>query len=191
VATVPLGEASDHPHEVLMYNTPGRLVSVHPSRGDALAAFIFRSPAIADFDHRDTGQHKRIVAEAYADAGWRVPDLLDRLKRADDIYFDSVSVVTLSSWARGRVALLGDAASCVSLFGDGSSLAMAGAYTLAEELAATADQATALQRYEAAHRRLVEPKQRRVNRAAGLLIPKTRLGLAARNLAARLWMGRV
>jgi 2-polyprenyl-6-methoxyphenol hydroxylase-like FAD-dependent oxidoreductase len=190
VSTVALGEPSDHPHEVLMHNTPGRLVSIHPSRGNALAAFIFRSPAIAGFDYRDTAQHKRIVADAYADAGWRVPELLDRLATADDVYFDAVSVVRLPAWVRGRVALLGDAASCVSLFGDGSSLAMAGAYTLAEELASTDDQATALRRYEDAHRRLVEPKQRRVNRAAGLLIPRTRLGLAARNLAARLWTGR-
>jgi 2-polyprenyl-6-methoxyphenol hydroxylase-like FAD-dependent oxidoreductase len=186
VATVPMGEPSDHPHDVLMYNTPGRLVSIHPSRGNALAAFIFRSPAIADFDYRDMAQHKRIVTEAYAGAGWRVPELLDRLAKADDIYFDSVSVVRVPSWARGRVALLGDAASCVSLFGDGSCLAMAGAFTLAEALAATTDHDTALRRYETVHRRLVQPRQRRVNRAAGLLIPKTRLGIAARNLVARL-----
>jgi 2-polyprenyl-6-methoxyphenol hydroxylase-like FAD-dependent oxidoreductase len=191
VATVPLGESADRPHEVLMYNTPGRLVSIHPSRGNALAAFIFRSPAIAGFDYRDTEQHQRIVTEAYADAGWRVPELLERLEKADDLYFDSVSVVRLPTWLRGRVALLGDAASCVSLFGDGSSLAMAGAYTMAEELASADDHTVTLRRYEAAHRRLVEPKQRRVNRAAGLLIPRTHLGLAARNLAARLWIGRM
>ena len=44
----------------------------------------------------------------------------------------------MSSWSRGRVTLLGDAASCVSLFGDGSSSAMEGAATLAASLATTA-----------------------------------------------------
>jgi 2-polyprenyl-6-methoxyphenol hydroxylase-like FAD-dependent oxidoreductase len=185
VATMPLGEAPDRPYDVLMFNTPGRLVSIHPCRGEALAAFIFRGPAIDGFDHHDTDQHKRFVADAYAGVGWRVPELLARLRDTDDLYFDSVSLVTLSSWARGRVALVGDSASCVSLFGEGSSLALSGAATLASALAGEADVATALRQYETRHRILVEPRQRGINRAATLLIPKTRLGIAARNLVAR------
>ncbi|GAA4586196.1 FAD-dependent monooxygenase [Planotetraspora phitsanulokensis] len=190
VATMPLDGVVDHPHDVVLFNTPGRLVSVHPSRGQALAAFIFRGPAIAGFDHRDTEQHRRIVTEAYADAGWRVPELLGRLRKTEDLYFDSVSQVRLPTWAQGRIALLGDAASCVSLFGDGSSLAMAGAHTLAEALARTTDHAEAFRRYETGHRTLVGPKQRNIGRAAGLLIPRTRLGIAARNLTARVLMNR-
>jgi 2-polyprenyl-6-methoxyphenol hydroxylase-like FAD-dependent oxidoreductase len=191
VATMPLGQATDRTTDVIMYNTPGRLVSIHPSRADALVAFIFRGPAIAAFDHRDTDLHRRLVTDAYAGAGWRVPELLDRVRTTEDLYFDAVSMVNLASWSRGRITLLGDAASCVSLFGDGSSLAMAGAFTLARALAATpADPAGALRRYEAEHRQLVEPKQRRVGLAAGLLVPRTRLGIAARNLAARTVLSR-
>ncbi|MFC6082166.1 FAD-dependent monooxygenase [Sphaerisporangium aureirubrum] len=191
VATMYLGGVVDHPHDVLMYNTPGRLVSIHPSRGDALAAFIFRGPAIGGFDHRDTEQHKRIVSEAYAGAGWRVPELLERLQKTEDLYFDSVSQVRLPGWAKGRVVLLGDAASCVSLFGDGSSLAIAGAHTLAKALAArTAGHAEAFRHYETEHRTLVGPKQRGIGRAAALLIPRTRLGITARDFAARVWLGR-
>jgi 2-polyprenyl-6-methoxyphenol hydroxylase-like FAD-dependent oxidoreductase len=189
VATVSLGRPAERPREVILYNTPGRLVSIHPARGEALAAFIFRGPAIPGFDYRDIDRHKRLVAEAYAGAGWQVPDLLARVDAADDLYFDSVSHVRLASWSRGPVALLGDAASCVSLFGDGSSLAMAGAFTLAEELAGTPDDpAAAFGRYETRHRRLVEPKQRGVGRAAALLVPKTRAGIAVRNLVARAWL---
>ncbi|GAA1886040.1 FAD-dependent monooxygenase [Asanoa iriomotensis] len=181
VATVPLG--SDEGTDVLLHNTPGRLVSIHPARGAALAAFIFRSAPVPGFDHRNQTQHKQIVTMAYADAGWRVPELLDRLAAAEDLYFDAVSAVRLASWSAGRIALLGDAASCVSLFGDGSTLAMAGAETLAAALAA--DPATGFARYEAAHRRLVDPKRRRVGRAAGMLVPRTHLGLRVRDLAAR------
>jgi 2-polyprenyl-6-methoxyphenol hydroxylase-like FAD-dependent oxidoreductase len=76
----------------------------------------------------------------------------------------------------------------VSLFGDGSTLAMAGAYTLAEQLAASpGDPATAFGRYEAQHRRLVEPKQRNAGSAATLLVPASRAGIVVRNLATRLW----
>jgi len=187
VATVSLAGAAATDTDILMYNTPGRAVAIHPSRGTALAAFMFRSPAIADFDYKDTAQHRRLLQAAFGGAGWRLPELLSRVREADDLYFDSVSQVTLPRWSTGRVTLLGDAASCVSLFGDGSSLAMAGAATLAESLAGTADIGLALRRYEAEHRKSTGPKQRNVAQAAALLIPATRAGLAARNAATRLW----
>src|SRR5512133_2837988 len=178
----------DGGREVLMYNTPGRAIAIHPSRGEALAFFAFRSPAVPGFDYRDTAQHKRLLAAAFADGSWRVPELLQRVQAAEDLYFDSVSQVRVRPWWHGRVTLLGDAASCVSLFGDGSSLAMAGAFTLAEKLAASpGDHRLAFGRYEASHRTLVDPKQRNVALAASLLIPATRGGILARNLATRLW----
>ncbi|HEU4946587.1 MAG TPA: FAD-dependent monooxygenase [Kribbella sp.] len=188
VATMPLGGPVDHPREVLMYNTPGAAVSVHPGSGSPLVAFLFRSPAVRDFDHRDLEQHKRLLAEAFANGSWKVPELLDRVRTADDLYFDSVSQVRLSHWSHGRVALLGDAASCISLFGEGSSLAMAGAFTLAEELAASPDDPeSAFRRYETAHRTLVQPKQRNSALAAALMVPATQAGIHTRNLATRLW----
>jgi 2-polyprenyl-6-methoxyphenol hydroxylase-like FAD-dependent oxidoreductase len=188
VATTRLGGPAAQDGHVVMYNTPGRAVAVHPSRGDALAFFAFRSAAVPDFDFRDTAQHKRLLAAAFAHAAWRVPELLDRAQGSDDLFFDSVSQVRLPLWTRGRTALLGDAASCVSLFGDGSSLAMAGAFTLASELAAApSDHGLAFRRYEATHRAVVEPKQRNVAQAAALLVPATRRGVALRNLATRLW----
>jgi 2-polyprenyl-6-methoxyphenol hydroxylase-like FAD-dependent oxidoreductase len=183
VATTPLGEAVDDPEEVLIHNSPGRMVSIHPGRDKPLVAFIFRSDAVVD--HRDMAQHKRVVTDAYAGDGWRVPELLDRVRATDDLYFDAVSLVDLPSWSRDRVTLVGDAASCVSLLGDGSSLAIAGAHTLAMALAE--DPGGAFARYEAVHRARVVPKQRAVKRSAGLLVPKTRFGLAARNLGARVW----
>jgi 2-polyprenyl-6-methoxyphenol hydroxylase-like FAD-dependent oxidoreductase len=156
--------------------------------GRALAAFIFRHPEVQGFNHRDLAQHKRILTDAYAGDGWRVPELLDQARATDDLWFDSVSQVRLGSWAKGRVALLGDAASSVSLFGNGSTLAMAGAHTLAEELAATpADPQSAFARYEAEHRTLVDPRQGNVATAAAMMVPATRAGIAARNLASRFW----
>src|SRR5262249_60300102 len=89
-------------------------------------------------------------------------------------------------WTVGRVALVGDAASCVSLCGDGSTLAIAGAYTLAEALGAHDNYEAALQQYETRHRALVLPRQKSMALGASLLVPRTRLGLGARNLALRL-----
>jgi 2-polyprenyl-6-methoxyphenol hydroxylase-like FAD-dependent oxidoreductase len=159
VATMPLNAPAEHKHDV-MFNAPGRMVAIHPVRGHAMAAFIFRYPAFEGFDHGDIEQHKQLITDVYAGRGWRLPELLDRVRAADDLWLDSVSQVRMDRWADGRVALVGDAASSVSLFGDGSTLAMAGAYTLAEELAATrTDPRPAFARYEAKHRRLVDPRQ--------------------------------
>src|SRR6185503_12193970 len=109
---------------------------------------------------------------------------LRKVPDQDELYFDSVSQVVLPKWSTGRVAVLGDAASCVSLFGDGSTLAMAGAYTLAMALEAGGD---AFAAYEAKHRQLVEPKQRTIGRAADLLIPPSRARIVGRNAVTRLW----
>ncbi|MET7402080.1 FAD-dependent monooxygenase [Dactylosporangium sp. NPDC005572] len=183
VGTLPV--VADEDPDVLLYNEPGRLASLHPSRERSLAAFIYRAPAVPGFDHRDAAQHRRLLHSAYAGAGWRVPALLEQVETTDELYFDAVCRVRMPTWSAGRITLLGDAASCVSLFGEGSSLAMAGAYTLASALASAPDVATALRRYEAEHRALTGPRQRHAGRAATLLIPKTRLGIAARNVAAR------
>lgn len=187
VATTPIPTTED-PRAVVMHNTPGRAVAIHPCTGGALAFFAFRHPALPDFDPRDTPQHKRLLHTAFAHGAWRVPELLHHVDAATDLFFDSVSLVELPHWSTARTALLGDAASCVSLFGDGSTLAMTGAHTLASALAATpTNPAEAFRNYEAAHRTLVEPKLRNVERGASLIIPATRAALTTRNLLTRLW----
>ena len=186
VATLPLGYSAADPSTVLMYNLPGRSVSVHPVNGDAMAAFIFRSPAIPGLDNRDVAACKQVVLDAYRGGGWELPRLLDRVGAADDLYFDSVSRVRLPRWSQGRIALLGDAASCMSLFGNGSSLAIIGAATLARALSATPDDyATAFGAYEDEHRVRVRPTQRGRLIAGALLVPSTRAGITARDLAVR------
>lgn len=186
-ATVPLDpSAVDDPHEVVMMTTPGRMLVVHPSRATPLAIFTFRRPQVDGYDRRDTALQKRVVAEAYAGVGWRAPELVDAYRTHPAPFFDPLINVRLRSWARGRVALLGDAASAAALFGDGSSLAVAGAYTLAQALAAHPDDhARAFHAYEVAHRREADPRQRRVGLLAALMVPRTRRGLAMRNAVGR------
>jgi 2-polyprenyl-6-methoxyphenol hydroxylase-like FAD-dependent oxidoreductase len=173
--------------EVVVFNTPGRAIALHPGCGKPGAAFIFRHPAIPAFDHRDIDLHKRLVTNAYAGRLGCFAELLDRVQTADDLYFDSVSRVRLPRWSTGRITVVGDAASCLSLFGDGSTLAVAGGYALAEELARTpSDPTAALRRYEQRHRQLVMSRQRGLFTAARmLLVPRSRAGIALRNTAVR------
>jgi 2-polyprenyl-6-methoxyphenol hydroxylase-like FAD-dependent oxidoreductase len=184
VATADVGMALERDDKVIMHNEPGTAVALHPGTGSSLAAFIFRSRA--RIDHRDTDAIERLLKQTYRRTAWRTEELLSAYFAADDVYFDSVSRIRLPSWSHGRITLLGDAASCVSLFGDGSSSAMEGAATLAESLTSSPnDIPAALARYESAHRAATRPRQRGVRIASHLLIPRSRLEMTLRDQTLR------
>ena len=188
VATFPLEEAAENSDQVALYNIPNKASSIHPGRGQAIAAFMYRAPIVMNFDYRDLSRHRLVLNHAFRDAAWRGPELLDRLNGVEDLYFDSVSRIRLERWSKGRVALLGDAASCVSFLGGGSSNAMAGAAVLTEALTSMPNEPeTAFRQYERTHRSLVDPKLRRVGLVSHFLIPSTSAGILRRDLAIRLW----
>ncbi|MFB9905452.1 FAD-dependent monooxygenase [Allokutzneria oryzae] len=86
-------------------------------------------------DRRDNDAHRRMLAEALAGVGWETPKLLEAMWTAPDFYFDAMAQVRMDTWSAGRVTLVGDAGYCASpLSGQGTSLALVGAYVLAEEL---------------------------------------------------------
>ncbi|MCX4747989.1 FAD-dependent monooxygenase [Kitasatospora sp. NBC_01287] len=150
----------------LAHMTPGRLATLTHSNGEsgARAAFFFASPAgPADTpDHRDVEAQRAMVADAFANAGWEIPRLLRELRTAPDFYCDSTSQVVMDRWSAGRVALLGDAAYSPSpLSGQGSSLALVGAYVLASELGrAQGDHTAAFAGYETRMRDYVQQNQK-------------------------------
>ncbi|MEU4424702.1 FAD-dependent monooxygenase [Actinoplanes sp. NPDC024001] len=120
----------------------------------------FRAGPIA-YDYRDTDAQRALLTERFAAMGWEVPRLLDGMGKAPDFYFDAMAQVQLDSWSRGRVTLLGDAGYCASpLSGQGTSLALVGAYVLAAELsAAGGEHETAFSRYEQRMRPFVAANQ--------------------------------
>lgn len=186
IATVPLPQPASDPHTVFMSNAPGRAVAIHPAVGREIAAFIFRHRAVEAPDR--SSRHGELVHEMYESMGWRVPELLGHLRVTNDLYFDSVSRVALDSWSRGRIVLVGDAASCVSLLGEGSSMAIVGAAALANVLAHdTGDVASALVSFENTHRKRLARRQRGVPATAHFLVPASGAGTAMRNMVFRLW----
>ncbi|MFJ2864322.1 FAD-dependent monooxygenase [Kitasatospora sp. NPDC087314] len=92
----------------------------------------------------------------------------------------------MPTWARGRVALVGDAAYATSfLSGQGSSVALVGAYLLAGELATHADHADAFAAYEQKARHFVERNQALATSGGAVVAPSTQDMLDARNEALR------
>ncbi|WP_158881137.1 FAD-dependent monooxygenase [Amycolatopsis anabasis] len=113
-----------------------------------------------DYDHRDLEAQKALLAERLGGMRWEVPRLLKYLDQAPDFYFDSMAQIHLRQWWKGRVALVGDAGYCASaLSGQGTSLALVGAYVLADELGRTDDHQAAFARYQDRLRPFVELNQ--------------------------------
>lgn len=136
-------------HQVPGSSWGGGVMSV---RGNAeVRVYLgFESEQPIDYDYRDTAAQKKIMADALAGAGWVIPKLLDAMWDAGDFHFDSMAQIRMDAWSNGRVVLLGDAGYCGSpLSGQGTSMAMVGAYVLAGELkAAGGDHRAAFANYE-------------------------------------------
>ena len=171
------------------YGEPGRsagIRSIHDGT-EAMGFLSFRSEQL-EYDFRDLGQQRAIVRERFAGAGWEIPWLLDQMDRAPDFFFDSCGQVEIDSWSSGRVALLGDAASCPSpMSGQGTSLAVVGAYVLAGELAkAGGDHVVAFAEYERTMRGFVASNQKMGRANAARSSPNSRFALNVQILAAAL-----
>ena len=168
------------------YCQPGRMLGrVALKKDRTLFLFVFAKNNGARSDMFDQSAQKTLLREVFDDGKWETSCILAEMERTQDLYFDRVSQIKMPSWSQGRVALVGDAAFCVSLMaGQGSALAMMSAYVLAGELA-KARHEIAFASYEKLLRGFVENKQQGAERFASAFAPKTRLGLFFRNQVIR------
>ncbi|MFG2317583.1 FAD-dependent monooxygenase [Streptomyces tendae] len=174
-------------HETVMWNTPGRAAAVYAVGDDeevhAFLNFAQPDPPYDAFGNPDA--QRALLADVFADAGWEVPGILGALHDADDVFFDAVGQIRMPRWTSGRAALLGDAAYAPSfLTGQGTSLALVGAYMLAGSLA-DRDHAEGFAAYEHATRDFVTLNQDLVGEGGATLFPTTAQALEQRNARLR------
>jgi 2-polyprenyl-6-methoxyphenol hydroxylase-like FAD-dependent oxidoreductase len=167
----------------LMYGEPGRMLgrfTLHEDR----TLFLFVFAANRSELPNTLAAQKALLRDLYGSGRWECEAILRELDNANELYFDSVSQIRMQHWSRGRIALVGDAAYCVSLLaGQGSALAMIAAYVLAGELSASrGGYQQAFANYEARLRSYIEAKQHGAERFAQAFAPKTRAGLYFRNI---------
>lgn len=169
----------------VIYERPGRQVGRFALRDDrTLFLFVLAGDlALASYPHV-IGAQKEFLRGTFAHDKWELPHILTALDDCTELYFDRVSQTRMDNWSQERVALIGDAAFCVSLLaGQGSALAMTAAYVLAGELGkAEGDYDTAFRRYEELLRPYIVGKQNAAVRFASSFAPKTQLGLIIRHL---------
>ncbi len=170
----------------VMYTEIGQQMARFAMRGDRTMFFF----SFADSEQTaadDVQAQKALLRKRFGSSGWECPQILEAMESCKDFYFDRVSQIRMEAasglWSRGRVTLIGDAASCVSLLaGQGSALAMIAAYILAGELyRANGDHAVAFKKYEELFGPFVLRKQKAALRFASSFAPKSKFSLFLRN----------
>jgi 2-polyprenyl-6-methoxyphenol hydroxylase-like FAD-dependent oxidoreductase len=173
---------------MVMYTEVHQQVGRFTMRGErTLFLFTFADDDAGDADPGDIQGQKALLRRRFGNSGWECPRILEALDATNALYFDRVSQIRMDAreglWTKGRVTLLGDAASCASLLaGQGSALAMVAAYILAGELhRAGGDYAQAFARYQELFAPFVQGKQKAALRLAGFFAPKSKMSLFFRN----------
>lgn len=118
-----------------MFNVPNKAVMLNAYNSKTDIIFSFYSEKEIPYDYRDIEEQRKIILEQFAGEGWKTSELLEEVKYSKGFYFDKFCQIKMSSWTKGRVALVGDAGYCASpAAGMGGSLSMNGAAVLADAL---------------------------------------------------------
>lgn len=166
------------------HTAPGRFIGRLPLRDGRMLFFVLlRDEHLQGRVPRDHASRKATLIAALSGIGWESDAIVSALGQVDDIYLDSISQIRMDAWAKGRVALIGDAASCPSLIaGEGAGFALAQVYVLAGELHRHGDDIdAALAGYQKQLRPAVARKQKLAQGLAASFVPKTALGVRMRD----------
>lgn len=182
------------PHWFTMHSLLGATgVGMRPDADTATckALVVIRAAANPAL-RRDVAAQQRFIRDRLAGGGWESARIAAAMSEAPDFYFDELARIDMPSWSRGRVVLLGDAGYCGSpLTGQGTAMALVGAYVLAGELAARADNPGAgLARYEEVLRPFVTTAQQLPPGGLRAMTPRSRLGIRAGYTLSRLMMSK-
>ena len=167
--------------------TGHRAVHLRPDNLGTTRAILTFISDVRGFEDLDRAGQLTILRRTFDDVGGAAPRILAALDEGAPMYFSAVGRVNASSWSKGRIALLGDAAFCNATFGGaGTSLALIGAYILAGELTDTSDVGAALTRYQDLMKPFVATAPRVREEVLRLANPRSRIGIRALHAGAGL-----
>ncbi|MHA3019386.1 FAD-dependent monooxygenase [Mycobacterium sp. BMJ-28] len=172
------------------YYAPGHVAMVYTADhlDDARAVFIFRPREPLDYDHRDAPRQKAQLRQAFTGMSAEVDRWLAEVDGTPTFYFDAITQLQMPTWSRGRVTLVGDAGYCPGpAVGGSTSLAVYGAYVLADALAkANGDHRAAFADYERTMAAPVAGARTMARTNAKTIVPGSRVGVTALMGVARL-----
>ena len=145
-----------------------------------------------DVSRHDTAKKQQTVMKVFGECPEPIQGAISSCEDWSESFADTMALVEMSRWSKGRVALLGDAAWSLALIsGEGPSTAMAGAMVLAEELAKAEDVGTAFNVYEDRLRPVVTKLQASAKRVAGQFVPASGFGMTMQKLMMPLMTSRL
>ncbi len=158
-----------------MYNEPGKGVMLNTYNNKTDIVLCFSSDKEIPYDYRNEEQQRKIILNQFSGLGWRTPELLEEVKNSKTFYFDKLFQMKMTSWTKGRVALVGDAGYCASpAAGMGGSLAIDGAAALADAFQKShGDFELAFQEYNKSFRPFIEEVQSNAAMFVDFLVPRT------------------
>jgi 2-polyprenyl-6-methoxyphenol hydroxylase-like FAD-dependent oxidoreductase len=171
--------------EVISMLAPKRQIMTYDTgNGVSNSLFIFKTPIQK---HLTTEEEIEVLKKEFAEFVSPVPEIIETIDKNEKLFFDQVTQIRISKeWYKNRVVLLGDAAYCITLLsGQGASMAMTGAYILAEKIGEHADDyKKAFTEYENELRPMVDTMQKKAVKNAATYVPATKFNLWIRNLLA-------
>lgn len=175
--------------EVLSMTIPNRQVMTYTIDESDLehnsSVFVFKSEKRLPFMKHN--EQIKLLQEKFETFVSPVPEILETAGNLEKIYFDEVAQIRIKGkWSKGRTLLIGDAAYCVTLLsGQGASMAMTGAYLLAQKLIASEGvHEVAYNAFENELRPLIDSLQKKAVKNIGSYLPSSRISMWVRNLLA-------
>lgn len=162
--------------QMLAHTWPGRGLAItsFPDNTELEATFLVRDEPI---DTRSSNPQSLIdyARRRFQGDGWQVPAVLERIGADAEIHGSPNVQIKMPTWTAGRVALVGDAAYCPDpMSGEGTTLALAGAYVLAGELLQSEGApAAAFAGYERVMREVVTAGTRMAEAGTAMLAPRS------------------
>jgi 2-polyprenyl-6-methoxyphenol hydroxylase-like FAD-dependent oxidoreductase len=151
------------------------------NHGTTRASINFRSPE-RGYEKLPVNEQKQLLIDKIKHVAWEAPRLAEAIQKSDDFYLERLSQVKAPHWHQGRVAMIGDAAYCVTpIGGKGTDLAIAGAYLVAGELSKNDNHQKAFEAYENRLRPYVDKVQKLPPGVPRLVYPTSKTGVAILN----------
>ncbi|QVQ52841.1 FAD-dependent monooxygenase [Spiractinospora alimapuensis] len=153
----------------------GLAITTFPGNTALETTFLIRDEEPLDPRGRSPESVFAYVERRFKYHRWEVHNALDRIRPRPDFHAAPSVQIKMPTWTAGRVALVGDAAYCPDpMSGEGTTLALAGAYVLAGELAAArGNPAAAFPAYEKVMREVVKAGQGVAEAGTSMLAPRT------------------
>lgn len=138
-----------------------------------------------EYIHRN--KRKQVIQETFVNMKGIIPDAIDAITEDTNVYMDTTTQIIMPKWHSRRVVLVGDSWYCLTLVsGQGASMAMGGAYLLAQEIEKAENIEQGLIHYDARFRSFVADLQNKSRKFAKAFIPKSTFGIWMMDMMMRL-----